>query len=284
MPGEIATEIVGGASAPAEDTGSTVESTENTPAVEDTNSVDMSARFAALSRKEKSIREAQEANKANTDKYSKFADLETLAKSNPSAVMEQYGITLDDLIAASLGGDAPAPSVEDQITALREELAQSKKDTTQKELDNVKAQEEAHQASVDEAILTYQNDITDHLGQNVERYELINLQGAQDLVWQVTEAHFEANNGEILTPEQASDKVEEYLEGQVRKAMELNRFKKTQEVDVGGIFKTEAQPNEPTQRSTLTSELIGTAPEKQSNSGLTLDESKTAAASLLKWT
>ena len=284
MSNEIVESIVSPApEAPAQtpETVEAVESTETVPEVQDTDN--MTARFAALSRKEKEVREA--ANRASEieTKYKEYQDLESVAKSDPMALLRKYGVDLDAVIQASLGIEKPEPTAEEQIQALRDEMAAEK----QKALDEAEAaktkEEEMLQASIDEAILKHQHSITDHLSQNQEKYELITLQGAQDLVWEVTEAWYDANEGEILTPEQASDKVEDYLSEQVKKAMQLSRFtpETPKPTEWESTFKTEkVEPKAPIS-PTLTSE--STAPAGSKNVQMTAEESKAAAAALLQW-
>jgi len=240
---------------------------------------DFAARFAALARKEKMLRDQEEKYK----KYAGYEDLETSAKENPLAVLEKYGIDLDAVLSASLGEDAPAPSVEDEIRKIREEF-QSYKDGIEETATTAKeAEEKAYQDSIDEAIITHKAQITDHIGQNSEKYELISLQGAEELVWEVTEAHYDANGGEILTPEQAADKVEHYLETQVRKALELSRFsemKKPETVE----YNFETIPVAPRQESpTLSDTMSAVSQPKPTSKNLTDDESKALAAKLLSW-
>ena len=245
---------------------------------------DFSSRFAALARKEKYLREQEEAIKANSDKYKGYDELEGKVKENPLAVLERFGLDLDTIIAASLGEEAPPMSVEDQIKALRDEIAANKEAETRKEQEAREAAEKAYQDSIDEAILAHKGQIADHLGQNKEKYELINLQGAEDLVWEVTEAHFEANDGEVLSPEQAADKVEAYLEEQVRKALQLSRFKAKQEAEKAQApWETvEESPVKRQESPTLSQDLVAPAAEKPT-AHLSDEESKALAAKLLNW-
>lgn len=255
---------------------------------------DMSARFAALSRKEKYLQEQAAAHKAELAAYKtqqegqkSQEDLAAQFKSDPLSVLKHYGISFDDMVAASLGEDAPPPTTESQIDMLRAEIEGFKTSQTEKEENAKKEQEDAYQNSIDEAILTHQSKITDHLSQNAERYELIELQGEQDLVWEVTEAHYDANEGEVLTPEQAADKVEAYLEERVRKAMNLSRFgaKDTQTTDSVPFEVEEVRTTEKPKSHTLTSDHVQqAAPTGKSVRHVDLDASKRSAASLLKWT
>jgi len=245
--------------------------------------VDFSNRFAALSRKEKYLQEEAQKIKDSESKYKKYQDLESQAKENPLLVLEKYGIDLDAVIAASLGDEAPPKSVEEQLNALKEEMANDKKKAAEQAAKAEEERQKAIQADIDEAVLVHKNEITDHLSKNVEKYELINLQNAQDLVWEVTEAHYNANNGEILTPEQASDKVETYLEEQIKSAMKLARFNKQEEQkETTGFEIKTVDPIKPVS-PTLTSSLANPAPEKSSSPTLSHEESRRAAATLLKW-
>lgn len=246
---------------------------------------EFSSRFAALSRKEKYLQEQAAAFKEKESKYSSYADLQEKIKENPLAALEHFGVSLDDVISASLGSDAPPPTVESQIEALRAEIEGYKSEQQKREEDAQKKAEEEYQNSINEAIQVHQLSIANHLSENADKYELINLQGAQDLVWEVTEAHYDANNGEILTPEQASDKVEAYLEEQVRKAMNLNRFRAKEDTEIKkSPFEVEqVKPTEKAKSQTLTSDFVQQSAPSEKPSGLSEEESKRRAASLLKW-
>ena len=248
---------------------------------------EFSSRFAALSRREKYLRDQEAKIKADAEKYKSYADLKDKVKDNPLAVLQEYGLDLDTIISASLGEDAPPPTVEEQLAALREEMAKEKEEASNREKAAKEAEEKAYQESIDEAIVSHKIAIADHISQNTEKYELIKLQNAEDLIWEVTEAHFDNNDGEVLTPEQAADKVEAYLEQQITKAMELSRFKsKTElksEMQEPGFTISDINPIKPVS-PTLTSDLSTTPSDKSSNSHMTDEESRAAAAKLLNWT
>ena len=265
---------------------------ETTQESQSSESDDMSARFAALSRKEKYLQEQAAAHKAEVDAYKASREghksqeeLVAQFKQDPKTLLDHYGISFDDLTMSVLGEDAPPPTAESQIEALRAEIEGFKLEAQKKEEAKVKAEEEAYQKSIDEAILAHQHKITDHLSQNAEKYELIKLQGEEDLVWEVTEAHYEAHDGEILTPEQAADKVEAYLEKKVRDAMNLARFgAKTQEKESAPFTVEEARTTEKPKSHTLTSDHAQQAAPSGKVRHVDLEESKRQAANLLKWT
>lgn len=257
---------------------------EQTPdsAVPSQKTPDMASRFAALSRKEKEVREAGSRAAELEGKYKEFSDLEANAKENPLAILSKYGLDLDTVIAASLGTEEDTPkTVEEQIQALRDEITNEKTAAKEKVKTDKETEDKALQANIDEAILKHQNSIVDYLSQNPEKYELINLQEANELVWEVTEAWYEANNGEVLTPEEAADKVEKHLEDQIRKAMKLSRFTPTSNEFEWESNKTEPKSEKAPVSKTLTNEY--TAPAGSKTVYLNDEESKSAAAALLKW-
>lgn len=243
-----------------------------------------SSRFAALSKKEKLLREQEAKIKQEAAQYKAFADLKAKAKSDPLSIIKEYGVSFDDLVAASLGKDLPPPTVEEQLKALKDEIAESKAQAL-REAEEAKALEEQQkQQALDEAINNHKKSIVELISQNSSKYELIGLHGAEDLVWEVTEAHFEAHQ-EVLTPEQAADKVESYLEDQTRKALALSKFKPKVETKVENPgFKVEESTSFKTPSKTLTSNVTTTPSDKSQSSGLTVEESKAMAAKLLKWT
>jgi hypothetical protein len=246
---------------------------------------EFSSRFAALSRKEKFLRDQQNELKSQSEEVKALKDLQAKIKENPLSVLEQYNISMDDLIAASLGDQTPEPTVENQVEALRKQIEDDKA-ARQKEIEDAKLkEEEEYQNSIDEAITAHKLKIDSHLSENASKYELINLQGAQDLVWEVTEAYFDANDGEVLTPEQAADKVEVYLEQQIQKALELERFNKKPSTDEQKSAFAVEQLNTAIQNKshTLTSENVQAASPSDRQVSSDIEESKRRAAALLKW-
>jgi len=242
------------------------------------------ARFAALSKQEKALFVQKEAMKAQTDKYSSYEALEKEAKSNPMKLLERYGLSLDDLIISALGNaDAPAPEM-DPMEAIRAEIAAMKAEKLAEIEGKEKAEVDAYQSSIDEAILNHQNAIATHIKDNIDAYELINVESAHDLVWEVTEAQFELD-GVILSPKDAADRVEAYLEQRYRKALDLNKFKVKKDEPVKmtqPLFEeTVKQPVKSQATQTLTVDHSGLAQKPATR--LSNEESKKRAAAMLQW-
>lgn len=278
----VASEIVSGS--PASKPANPAPVVQPNPAPE-TKPDPMASRFAALARKEKQVREQEAKIKAEAGQYKPMQDLAARAKSDPMSVMKEFGLSLDDLIIASMGESTPAPTPEMQIAEIKAQLQKDKDDAVNAEQDRLAAEEKGKQDSIDEAILNHKLSITDHISKNAEKYELIQLHEAEELVWDVTEAHYEAH-GTVLTPAEATDKVEAYLEEQTRKAMSLNRFKPAEPKKDAGFEGYQVRDNQPikTPSQTLTSNVSTTPADKSSTGRLSVEESKRQAAALLRWT
>ena len=253
---------------------------------------DFSTRFAALSRRERQMQEREAKIKADAEKYNKYIDLETKGKENPLAILESYGIDLDTIISASLGNQPKQLSVEEQIAQLKADMQKEKDEIKAQEEKKKKEEQDAYQSSIEEAILSHQNQIVDYLSKNADKYELIHLHEVQDLVWDTTEAYFEAN-GEVLSPEKAAEMVENHLYEQTLKATKLSKFKsqvqppaeQKQVSKSTGIFQ-ESQVNPVahanSQPQTLSQSLASIAPEKSNTERVSVEESKRRAAEFLK--
>ena len=248
---------------------------------------DFSARFAALARKEKAIREQEEKMKAELEALKSSSIDSSKFKESPLEALEKLGISLDDLVLKSLGEEKPAPTAEEQIQALREEL-KAEKEAKLKEAEEAELKKkEAEEKAQEEAIVAYKNNIIDHIAKNPEEYVMIEFQGASELVWEVTDKHFQ-QTGEVLEIKDASDKVEAYLREQANKMLELGIFKdklapKSEEVKTEDIFKVDDVKAPSTQRPTLSNDMSSPASEKSSTDGLSDEDSKRKAAELLKW-
>jgi hypothetical protein len=111
------------------------------------------------------------------------------------------------------------------------------------------------------------------------KYELIHLNEAQDLVWEVTEAHYN-EHGEVLTPSQAADLVEAHLDEKFQKMMKTRKGSEPIEE-----IKAPEETKKVISSHTLTSAMSSNTPQVQvSNKPVTMEESKRRAAALLKWT
>ena len=248
---------------------------------------DASSQFAAISRKEKALLAREQALKDSEAKYSKYGDLESQVKENPSAILEHYGLSLDDIIMNALGEDAPEPTTDDRVSQLQKEIEAMKQSKLDEQDALTKKEEELAQNDIDVAIKSHKEQIMNVINDNADKYELINLQDGQDMVWEVTEKHF-GDTGLILTPEEAADKVEDWYTEQVTKALGLNKFQplvemreeKVEEVKESIVDRYEDKRST---RPTLTQNYLTANPSKKeiTNTNLSKEDSKALAAKKL---
>lgn len=236
------------------------------------------SRFAALTKKEKKLVE----ERAKIKEYeTKIKEYESIKEQGIAKALETFGFSIDDVINYALGEDAElVKEPVDPNQQLREEFEAYKKSVEEKELEAQKARQEAQEREINQAIDSHKQSIADLLSQNADKYELIVTQGQQELVWEVTEAHFN-KTGEILSVEQASDMVENHLEKEVEKFLKLKKFNK-QPVkeepvkDTAKSIQTNYSSKTLTNSQTPTSRVTYEVPKDR-------DDSLKKAADLLKW-
>lgn len=249
--------------------------------------------------REKELRAQQEANAAMQTQIEEFNNLKNSIKDNPAALLDHLGISFDDLLAAQLGIQAEQPEPKSEIEQLRDEIK------AMKEAEEAKIQAK-QQAEIDAAISNHKNDINTLLSTETDKYELINAAGESDLVWQVTEEYFEAY-GEVLTPQQAADMVENHLVEQFKGILEkTTKFKQNpqsvseasaeEKVEMvkeameakqpvrpksDGFTEETINPLKPNSKVTLTNS--GTSSTKPKSTKIDPEASKRNAAAMIRW-
>lgn len=189
----------------------------------------LSPRFAALAKREKAIQREQQAAKA---REAQLLERETLikqkedwvtnAKMDPLKALEALGLTYQEVTDFILNGNKPSP--ENEIQAVRKEINAWKK---QQEDAAKKAQEEAQlraKAEVEEKISKFKEGLNEFIGKNPEKYELIHLNDASDLVYDTIERHWN-DTGKILKMDEACDMVEDFFDkDQVEKLLKAKKI------------------------------------------------------------
>lgn len=151
------------------------------------------------------------------------------AKGNSKKALELLGLNYDELTKAQLlDGEIP-PEV--QIKKIEEKF-EAFKSEKEKEEQRRQEQEALKQREAEaRAISDFKSQINTYLSDNAARYEFIAFEGAQELVFDVIDEHYnrtlnqETGIGKVMSLEEAADKVEEYLEGKYNKAKELSKTK-----------------------------------------------------------
>lgn len=216
---------------------------------------ELEAKMQAFQEKEREIQEFQK------------------AKGNSKEALKHLGLTYDELTRAELADGQIPPEV--QIKKIEEKFDAFK---SQKEQEEKARQDEAERqarAQEQKAIDTFKVEINSYLTDNKDRYEFINFEGEQQLVFDVVDEHynrtlylaqrdFQAGKisqdqviGKVMSIKEAADKVEEHLEKKYNKAKELNKTKALW----GSVPKAplqealKPQTNKPQPSKTLTNQL-----------------------------
>ncbi len=180
------------------------------------------AREQAAKTKEKELEE----------KLKRIQDFEGV-KSNPKKALEMLGLNYDELTRSVLEDGQLPPDVEirrlkEELDAFKNETKQSKEtDEEKKELETKRLQEESEQR----AVSGFKGEIKQYLSDNKTRYELIDFEGQQDLVYEVVDEHYnrtinpETGVGKVMSIAEAADKVELHLE---KKEIERKKLNKVQ--------------------------------------------------------
>jgi len=244
----------------------------------------MAAKFAALSRKERQIRDRErqlqqqmtelekrmEAMKSSEGEVAKYKSMPERLRKEPLKVLEESGLTMDEFTEMLLNGGSPTKEMEMRDS---EKRILSKVEELEKKLaDKEKAEAEGKYEQQLEAFVA---DLTKFANDEAE-YELIRANDAVSLVYSVIEQHH-SETGEILSNKDACDAVEEYLLGEAKKLVDREKVKK-----LFGADNTASKPAPGKQSVTLSntqaSQVPTTGKRKLSN-----DESIAEAAKLIRW-
>jgi hypothetical protein len=243
------------------------------------------AKFAALSRKEKAIRQREaQVSQQMQELQQRLVQLEQQGKElesyksipdrlkkEPFKVLQEQGLSFEQLAEMVLNDGKPT---QDMIMSEYEKKIMSKMEDLERKLAEKEAKEQEQR--YDAAIEQFQGQLTDFINQN-EDYDLIRANDAVDLVFQVIEQHH-TETGEILSNKEASDAVEEYLLEEAKKLVDREKVKK--------LLQPQTPPKSaaPTGKSspTLSNAQAAQASKSQSRR-LSDEESKVEAAKLIRW-
>ena len=238
---------------------------------------DFSRKFAALSRREKEIR-AKEAEyeqriaelEEKFNSYNKQPEpepelpIEYRLKKDPLRALEDMGLSYDKLTELALNDGKLTPEM--QMRLMREELEGDYKkkfeDLENRLLEKEKSDE---QRRYDDIQRGFQNEIEDFVESNADRYELIQANEANDIIYDVIEEHYN-DTGRILDIEEAE------------KIFKLGKFRS--KFGIENDFEQEESPRQ--SQVTLSNAMSAQANERVGRK-LSDEESKALAAKMLKW-
>lgn len=252
------------------------------------------SKFAALSRKEKMIREREkqamsiqaqieeqkkqmEAERAKwQEELSSYKSKIEGIKKNPLKSLEEEGITFEKLTEMQL--NEQNPTLEMQLEKLRSEL-DSKYAKELESLKNQLAEKEQKQQEevIEQAKQAYRKEIQSVLQASPEQYELTLANNAEDLVYDVVEEFYNAN-GKILSAEEAAQMVEKHFEDEAKRILSLKKLQQASKPKEPVEAKKESGKTTPTLSNAMSQERPVTGTRKMS-----AEESLREAAKLIRW-
>lgn len=255
-----------------------------TPKLDET----VSPKFQALIRRERMAVEKERAASAKekdietrlksmSEREAKLAQFESLKSTQPLKALEMLGLSYQELTQIALADGNITPDI--QIKKIEDRFDKFEKSQVEALQRQEEEQKSLNVRKETEALENFKGEITKYLSDNAQRYELIEFEQAQEVVFDTIEEHYERTrkaavdktgdpsaSGEILTIAQAADKVELYYEQRNEKALTLPKIKALMERQSS---KTVAKP------TTLASQTQKT-PTQQSQAQSTQAPQKTA--------
>jgi hypothetical protein len=252
---------------------------------EGSNQDQFASKFAALSRKEKALRERESEYESKFEEMERrLADYETrdqepevdwedMLRNNPLKALEEAGLGYDKLTELALNDGKLTPDM--QLAAMRQELENDYKQKFEELEDRLNQREQQEQDTYYDSIQqNFQDEIGNMVQQNPEKFELIAASEADGLVYDVIEEHYN-ETGRVLDIEEAADAVESYLEEEANKLMKLKKISNRLGIDP---LELEAM-----EQVTLSNDHSAQVNYEGANRMLSDDESKARAARILQW-
>lgn len=241
------------------------------------------SKFAALSRKEKQIRqreleisqrlqEIESRAKQAEEEYGKWRSVPDRLKNEPLKVLEEAGLSFEQLAEMALNDGKPTF---DMQQAELEKRMSSKLEELERKLQE---KEENEKSQRQEAILSeFKNGLQAYIEENASTYELVKANDAFDLVFDVIETQAE-RTGEVMDYKDACEAVETYLLEEAKKHLSLSKIKA-----LLGNQGTEKQSNQEERSSVTLSNELSAQPVSESGRRLSDEESKRLAAKMIRW-
>ena len=232
-------------------------------------------KFAALSRKEKALRDRElELDKKYGNKE-KELPLERRIRANPLKALEELGLDYDKLTELALNDGRLTPDM--QMKLMREELENDYKDKFNSLEERLNAKEKMEEEAKYDAVKQgFVGEINSFINENKSDFEYVAHNDATDVVYDVIEEHYN-ETGRILDIKEAVQAVESYLEEEAEKLLNLGKVKNR-------LTSMRDEYEQPQRQSQTT---LSNAHSAQGNERvvrkLSDEESKSAMAKMLQW-
>lgn len=205
---------------------------------------EMSAKFAALAKKERFIRTTHQSIKAKeaalAERERQLAEREKAweeeFKASPLEAIKKRGYSYQDLTNAALNDGKLTPETE--IKSVKQEIERLRQEQAEREQKALEHERLAAEQQTKETIETFKESLRGFISSNPEKYELTNRWDANgDLVFQTIEEHFNRTQ-KVMSKEEAADLVEQYFETELEETSKTKKFQSK----FGQALKKEEQP------------------------------------------
>ena len=232
-------------------------------------------KFAALSRKEKALRDRELELEKKYGNKDKEIPLERRIRSNPLKALEELGLDYDKLTELALNDGRLTPDM--QMKLMREELENDYKDKFNSLEERLNAKEKMEEEAKYDAVKQgFVGEINSFISENKSDFEYVAHNDATDVVYDVIEEHYN-ETGRILDIKEAVQAVESYLEEEAEKLLNLGKVKNR-------LTSMRDEYERPQRQSQTT---LSNAHSAQGNERvarkLSDEESKSAMAKMLQW-
>jgi|TARA_R100000234_G_scaffold115206_1_gene91001 hypothetical protein len=232
-------------------------------------------KFAALSRKEKALRERELELERKFGSKEKELPLERRIRSNPLKALEELGLDYDKLTELALNDGRLTPDM--QMKLMREELENDYKEKFNSLEERLNAKEKMEEEAKYDAVKQgFVGEIESFINENKNDFEYVAHNEATDVVYDVIEEHYN-ETGRILDIKEAVEAVESYLEEEAEKLLNLGKVKNR----LNSIRDEYEQPQRQSQ-VTLSNAHSAQANERVGRK-LSDEESKREMARMLQW-
>ena len=276
----------------AEDTGNlydhneyAAESYEDAGEEEGSSQDQFASKFAALSRKEKALRDRESEYESKFEEMERKlaeyeaqsqepeVDWESMLRNDPLRALEEAGLGYDKLTELALNDGKLTPDM--RLEAMRQELENDYQRKFEELEERLNAKEQSEVESYYDAVQeNFQDDITGVVMSDPDRFELVQASEASALVYDVIEEHYN-ETGRVLDIEEAADAVESYLEEEAGKLMKLKKLSSRLGIDPREL--------EAMEQVTLSNDHSAQVNYEGANRMLSDEESKARAARMLQW-
>lgn len=246
---------------------------------------DFSRRFAALTRRERDFLARESEVKKEREELSSVREKLDNIKKDPMGVLALGGWDMQSLADFVLNNNqVPADKAANDRIAQLEAQINELKEGREKEQLTAKEQQEQEQ------IAQFKTNIKTEVESNLDKFELINVNEAFDMVYDVIESHFQqtfdetTGQGQILDIKVAAEAVEKHLEEQADTFFKAKKF-------ASRLRPQEPEPQEPIGEPTDKPQSAPTLTHRQTASVtapqqpeqyMSDEESKAAAARFLE--